>query len=264
MSTTTDGVTDPAEGTQTDPSTEAPPAIPEGFESIDLSTVVLIKVDGEEQEITLGEAIKGYQRQADYTRKTQEASQKVREAESALQLERALRANPQATLQVLSEHYGVRLASEDTGFEIEDVDPRMVQMQGRLDELTSLLNQQSFDREVAQLQATFGEIDVDAVRAHQRNGGFPTLRSAAADLLIEDALPVYRQHAAKAQQNELIVGLKRQVAVAAPGAGATVPTTSTVVDGTNRLSVQEAAQLAREGKTVKRWSPDDWKKPKKR
>ena len=40
---------------------------------------VPIKLDGEELQIPLSEAIAGYQRQADYTRKTQELSQQREE-----------------------------------------------------------------------------------------------------------------------------------------------------------------------------------------
>lgn len=263
MDTTTDGVTDPTEGTPTEPSTEAQPAIPEGYEAIDLDTQVVVVIDGVEQEITLGEAVKGYQRQADYTRKTQEAAQLKREAEAALKLDRALKANPAETLRVLAEHYQVRLANEDNPYVESDFDedPRLSQMQSRLDQVTAMLQQQQFDREVARLKSDFGEnIDVDAIEQHMFERRLPDLRSAAADLLIDDALPVYRQHAQRQQQDKVIVGLKRQVAVANPGSGPSEPPTTVVDD--ERVSVRKAWELAKEGKTVRRWSADDWKKKK--
>jgi flagellar motility protein MotE (MotC chaperone) len=66
---------------------------------------VVVKVDGEEVRVPLSEALAGYQRQADYTRKTQKLSQ-------ASALQSALDANPQATLQLLQQTYGVQLGNQ--------------------------------------------------------------------------------------------------------------------------------------------------------
>ena len=67
---------------------------------------VPVKLDGEELQIPLSEAIAGYQRQADYTRKTQELSQQREKIEFASTLQAALENNPAATLSLLSQHYG--------------------------------------------------------------------------------------------------------------------------------------------------------------
>jgi hypothetical protein len=48
-------------------------------EGDDEETYVVVKIDGEEHEVTLDEAIKGYQRTADYTRKTQELASQRKE-----------------------------------------------------------------------------------------------------------------------------------------------------------------------------------------
>lgn len=47
--------------------------------------LVLVKIDGEEQEVKLSELRNGYQRQADYTRKTQELSQQRQEVTQQIQ-----------------------------------------------------------------------------------------------------------------------------------------------------------------------------------
>lgn len=65
---------------------EAPESVP-----LDLSMKVMVKVDGVDTEVTLDEALKGYSRQADYTRKTQDVSaqKKAFEAEqTAVRAER--------------------------------------------------------------------------------------------------------------------------------------------------------------------------------
>ena len=90
---------------------EAPPAEPEyDFLDIDESTAgkyVKVKVDGEELSVPLNEALQGYQRQADYSRKTQEAAQLRQEAEQALRLQQAMKQSPGLAVQVLAHQAGV-------------------------------------------------------------------------------------------------------------------------------------------------------------
>lgn len=72
-----------AEGESEEPETD-PNEQPENPEtSLDPNTVVRVVIDGAEQEVTLEEALKGYSRQSDYTRKTQElaAARKAQETE---------------------------------------------------------------------------------------------------------------------------------------------------------------------------------------
>lgn len=70
-----------------------------------------ITVDGEEIEVPLDELLNGYQRQADYTRKTQELAQQ-RERLTALDtFEEYLRVDPEGALQRLATAYGVNLGA---------------------------------------------------------------------------------------------------------------------------------------------------------
>jgi hypothetical protein len=66
---------------------------------------VRVKVDGQEVSVPLREAIDGYSRQADYTRKTQELAEQQRRAQFGLTLQQALEANPQETLRILQAQY---------------------------------------------------------------------------------------------------------------------------------------------------------------
>ncbi len=68
---------------------------------------VRVKVQGEDVEVPYSEAIRGYSREADYTRKAQEVAQARQEAEFGMNLQRALQANPEMTLRILSEQYGL-------------------------------------------------------------------------------------------------------------------------------------------------------------
>lgn len=71
------------------------------------SKYVKVTVDGEEQSVPYEEALQGYQRTADYTRKTQELAEQRRQAEEALQIQQAMHANPGLTVQVLAAQQGL-------------------------------------------------------------------------------------------------------------------------------------------------------------
>jgi hypothetical protein len=99
----------PAEAGQTEVSpdqseTPSPPAEPEYLELDDsiANKHVRLKVDGEELSVPLSEALQGYQRQAAFTRHSQELAEQRREAEDALRLHQAMQQNPGLTIQILA------------------------------------------------------------------------------------------------------------------------------------------------------------------
>jgi len=73
---------------------------------------VRVKVAGEDVEVPFSEAVRGYSREADYTRKAQEVAQARQEAEYGINLQRALEANPAMTLQILAERHGINFAQQ--------------------------------------------------------------------------------------------------------------------------------------------------------
>jgi hypothetical protein len=68
---------------------------------------VRVKVDGQDAEVPLREALQGYSRTADYTRKTQELAAQRQQAEYALTVQRAIQSNPAEALGLLARQYGV-------------------------------------------------------------------------------------------------------------------------------------------------------------
>lgn len=90
---------------------EAPVEPEPEYEYFDPSEVgdkyVKVKVDGEEISVPLNEALQGYQRQASYTKKTQELAAQRQEAENALRLAQSIQANPGLTMQVLANQAGM-------------------------------------------------------------------------------------------------------------------------------------------------------------
>lgn len=130
-----------------------------------------VKVDGEELEVPVAEALQGYQRQADYTRKTQELSQRAQQVQFWETVDRAMQADPATTLQYLQSHYGIGQAevASNTSYEAtpEDdwfADPaekRIAQLEQQLQGVTSYFQQQQasqlLNQVVGNLQQKYGD-----------------------------------------------------------------------------------------------------------
>jgi hypothetical protein len=131
-------------------------------------TLVRVKVSGEEVEVPLADALAGYQRQADYTRKTQELAAERQQLEFARTLQQALEANPAQTLALLQEQYGLsRQQAEDMLADDDDdwmADPVEKKLRGleqefsqRFEQMDRFFAQQQLERQIQQLQQTYGD-----------------------------------------------------------------------------------------------------------
>ncbi len=110
----------------------------ESEEQVDNSELYTITVDGEELEVTLDEALNGYQRQQAFTRKTQELAQERESLTHMAQLAQALDRDPQGTVLRLAENLGIDLGAGTAngqavqptspleGVDLEDLDPEVV------------------------------------------------------------------------------------------------------------------------------------------
>ena len=115
---------------------------------------VRVKVDGEDVETTLSDALGGYSRTQDYTRKTQELAAQRQEAQFALTLQRALETNPKETLQLLASRYGVEYANQVAAQQQvpdDDDDPYADPLEQRLNQMESRF--QSVQEQLSQRQA---------------------------------------------------------------------------------------------------------------
>jgi hypothetical protein len=83
--------------------------------------------------VPLKEALAGYQRQADYTRKTQELSEQRKQVQFGTALQEALQNNPGDTLELLKQHYGLneQQPSEDELY-LDPAEKQFRQLDGRL------------------------------------------------------------------------------------------------------------------------------------
>ena len=124
---------------------------------------VRVKVDGEDEEVPLAEALTGYSRTADYTRKTQELAEQRQQAEYALTVERALHAQPDETLRLLARQYGVNFEqspppqqreqpSYDDGSDryVDPIEQRLAQIERQNQALQSQWEQRQADEQLRQ------------------------------------------------------------------------------------------------------------------
>ena len=180
--------TSETDGEVTNPEGEAPPSVPEAsggeggqaeaegtpteVEYLDIDEnadrMVRIKVDGEDVEVPFKEAIQGYQRQSDYTRKTQELATERQQVEQLRVLANALENNPRETLAFLQKQFGVDAAQgmvdaaeaqqgQDNGAVDDPVQRRLDEFEPRLQEFERFQAQQKLDATLSGLQAKYGD-----------------------------------------------------------------------------------------------------------
>jgi hypothetical protein len=134
---------------------------------------VTVKVDGEEVRVPLSEAVAGYSRQADYTRKTQELAAQKQDLAWANAIKQALENDPSGTIDLLATHYGVsrkeaqRMVDDDPFFsddyqtEDDPVAKRLQEIDQRVSAFERMQAQAQLQADIQRLQSLYGE-DFDA------------------------------------------------------------------------------------------------------
>jgi hypothetical protein len=197
---------------------------------------VPIKVDGEELQVPLTEAIAGYQRQADYTRKTQELSQQREQFQFASALSAALENDPKATIDLLSQHYGISRAQaqqmvQDAEPEyLDPVEARYRDLDQRIASFEDYQSQQAIEREIQGLQNKYPDFDVKEVVTTALRMGTDNLEGVYKQLAYDKMVAQVRteQAAREVKQSieEDVLEKKRAAAVVSGGASATASTTN--------------------------------------
>ena len=119
---------------------------------------VKLPVAGEEVEVPLSEALAGYQRQADYTRKTQELSQQRQQVQFAAAIQQALDNDPVNTIKLLQEHYGINGASEEEEDIFADPTEKQIrQLETRIKSFEEAQALQQLEKNLEFLQNKYGE-----------------------------------------------------------------------------------------------------------
>jgi hypothetical protein len=220
-------------------------------------------------EVPLREALSGYSRTADYTRKTQELAQQRQQAEYALTIERALQSHPSETLGLLARQYGVELGPPQApaplqtpgGYDDFDDNPYVDPIERRLAQIerqNQTLEQQWQERQAnEQLRATVGnlqqryqlsESDVREVvsSALQQGMGPESFEMIWKNLAFDRAMTAQQQNAARqaaANQQRQQAGANAAQLIG-NGGSATRAGTSPAPTNAGPMSITEAYELA--------------------
>ena len=143
-----------------------------------------VKIDGAEHQVTLEELQQGYQRQADYTHKTQELASERQRLQQAETIVNALEADPQGTLNALGGALGVQGnpgTQDDMSWEDEDpTTQRVAQLEAQVAYQAKTHRQQALDKEVTRLKGVYGEFDERELFQHALNNKIANLEAAYA------------------------------------------------------------------------------------
>jgi hypothetical protein len=209
---------------------------------------VPVKFDGEELQVPLTEAIAGYQRQADYTRKTQELASQREELQFAATLQAALENDPAATIDLLSRHYGISRAEardmvDGMDSQYEDLDPaeqKMRELDQRIAQFEEYQSQQEIEREISRLQSKYEDFDTNQVVQAALRSKTTDLEATYKQLAFDRFMKQKELETAarQVQQSEesKIVEQKREASVVSGGHSATSSTTTDSFEPITSLS----------------------------
>ena len=194
---------------------------------------VTVKVDGEEVRVPLSEAVAGYSRQADYTRKTQELAEQRQQLQWASAIQAALENNPAQTIDLLASHYGISRAeakemADEWSTESEWVDPVDAKMSELDKRIRAFEEQQAYaklERDVQALQSKYGEDFnpqevVSTALAQGTTNLEAVYKQIAFDRVAAKAEAATKLAASKAAQEKEVIDAKRNAGVVSSGSSA--------------------------------------------
>ena len=188
---------------------------------------VKLNVAGEEVDVPLREALAGYQRQADYTRKTQELSEQRKQVQFGSALQEALQNDPRNTLELLKQHYGLdeQQASEEDELYMDPTEKQYRQLESRVKAFEQQKALNDLEKTVESLSRKYGDaFDADEVIAKALATGNSNLeavyKQTAFDRIFEQNVTANQVKAKKAEDEKAIVQAKRDATVVSKGASA--------------------------------------------
>jgi hypothetical protein len=199
-----------------------------------------IKVDGVEEQVSLDELRDGYQRQSDYTRKTQELASERGRLQQAEAIVNSLEADPAGTLEALGNAFGVE---RTTGVSPDPVDPwdepdpseqRIASLEARLEQQDRVHRRQQVEKQVEQLKGTHGDFDAPALYQHALTHKIGNLEAALAHMRYDTVTA----KVSKLEQDQERTDAKRGASVVEPSGSKQAGSTSEPVKAVS--SIREA------------------------
>ena len=131
-----------------------------------------VTVDGEQMNVSQSELINGYQRQADYTRKTQELATERERLAQGEAIVQALESDPESAVSALADAFGIRMGNQVSvpEEEMEELDPeetRLRRIESAIEEQNRIQRQQNLQKEMNVLRDKYqADIDENALYSH--------------------------------------------------------------------------------------------------
>lgn len=186
-------------------------------------------------EVTLDELERGYLRQSDYTRKTQDLSRQRDELAQAEQLLRALESDPKSTLEALQRHL-IGEFDEDGFEDLDPVEQELREHRAFIEQQRAATVQYEVEAELAGLAEQYGDFDWNAVLEFAVNREIPDLEAAL--LLYNKQV---ERESTRQQANQRALQAKRGAPPVARGSRAQ----GTVSESVEINSVMDAWQAAK-------------------
>ena len=189
---------------------------------------VKVSVSGEEIGVPLKEALAGYQRQSDYTQKTQELAEQRREMQYAQAIQQALDNDPAGTIQLLQNHYGMNQQDESLDDDDLFADPMEQQyrtLDSRIRAFEEVQEMQKLERTIESLKSRYGaDFDANEVVAQALATGSNDLESTYKQVAFDR---IYNSNRANSEftskkeaEEKLALELKRSASVVSGGSSA--------------------------------------------
>ena len=238
---------DTLESTQVDT-----PNSSEGVSTEPAGDTYTVAVDGDNQEVSLQELRDGYQRQADYTRKTQELASERRRLEQAEAIVSSLEADPEGTIKALGNAFGVQAeepkgkTDEYSGWteEPDVTDKRIGQLEAKVAAQDRVHRRQSVERQVGGLKRQYGDFDAQSLFRHAVKHKINNLEAALTHMQYGDVA----QRAGKLEKEQERLGAKRDASVVEPGGSKQAGSASEKAPA-KASSIREAFNLAKKQHT---------------
>jgi hypothetical protein len=217
-----ENVVDPAANGQVDEVTEVVAETPEQeLDFFDYTEVgdkyVKLQVDGEEVSIPVKEALAGYQRQADYTRKTQELSEQRKQVQYASALAEALQNDPAATLQLLQQQYGVATQPQEDEW-MDPAEKQLRQLEQRIQAFEQSKAMDELAKTIDSLQSKYGDdFNADEIVAKALATGSTDLEAVFKQITFDKVYSKASEAEKKLAQEQSRVEAKRSASVVSGG-----------------------------------------------
>lgn len=184
---------------------------------------VTVTISGEEVRVPLKEALAGYQRQADYTRKTQELSEQKKQIQFAAAIQESLDKDPVGTLQMLQQAYGIDTTPEADA-EDEWLDPseqRVRDLEARLIAFEQQRAMEDLQKTLDSLQVKYGDdFNPDEVVAKALAQGSTDLEAVFKQIAFDKVYAEAQASKKKTAEEAVRTQAKREAAIVSGGTSA--------------------------------------------